>query len=55
MKTYWIYVAGKEPREFTIIAGFRVERENGLYSIGDFDKALIKFQSESMLFKFLTV
>lgn len=44
---------------FGFIAGFRVERlttKNGMkFSIGSMSSALIKFESEKMLYKFLTV
>lgn len=44
---------------YCYVAGFRVEKlvtKHGLrFSIGPMEKALIKFESESMLIKFLTI
>jgi hypothetical protein len=39
----------------TFINGVRVTQKKGQFAIGDVDKALIKFDSEFSLRKFLTI
>lgn len=58
MKLIW-FATDIPELSYTFIAGFRVERlitqKGERFSIGKMETALITFQSELMLYKFLTV